>query len=298
MSRKGVGSTSSPRVRTTTSPVWSTMKRRSLPSGAYVRPSGATSPSATSSTSSCGPSPVRAPPSAAGPSADAGVASAGMRPSNQATERHRSAVHKRAPRAADRDLRPLRSDRHPTHTVRRSSIARHGGPCSTPARPARRRPSLARCARALPVRLIAIAESVRPAGVDVRGPNTGCRSAAREDLVHGTVGVGDEVEVAVGSGVDVRDDPEVAPEEQALALGDLPLADVVGDAVFEPRVVDRHVAAVAGQLDAEQVAAREEVACAAHEQVAVVLRPERAAVEEADAAGRDLELPAQLGVAE
>ena len=96
--------------------------------------------------------------------------------------------------------------------------------------------------------------------------------------------------------MNVGHEPEVTAEEQALALGDLPLADVVGDAVLGPPVVDRHPAPVAGELDAEQVPSLQEVARAAREQVALVLRPERPAVEEADAAGPGLEFPAKARI--
>src|SRR5688572_14030028 len=72
------------------------------------------------------------------------------------------------------------------------------------------------------------------------------------------LGQRDDVEPPVGTGLDIRADTEVAPEEQALALGDLPLVEVVGDAVLEARVVDGHAGAVVAELDAEEVAALEQ----------------------------------------
>jgi hypothetical protein len=54
------------------------------------------------------------------------------------------------------------------------------------------------------------------------------------DLIDRAVRERHDVEVAVRAGLDVRADAEVATEEQGLALGDLPLVDVVGDAVLQP----------------------------------------------------------------
>ena len=51
------------------------------------------------------------------------------------------------------------------------------------------------------------------------------------DLVDRACLVRQEEEVAVRAGQDLRDDPEVAAEEQALALDEVPLVDVVGDQV-------------------------------------------------------------------
>ena len=52
------------------------------------------------------------------------------------------------------------------------------------------------------------------------------------DLVHVALRRGDDVERAVRALLDVRRDAEVLAEEQRLALGDLVLAEVVGDAVL------------------------------------------------------------------
>jgi len=43
-------------------------------------------------------------------------------------------------------------------------------------------------------------------------------------------------EVAVRAGLDVGHDPEVPPDEQALAFGDVELVVVVGDTVLQPGV--------------------------------------------------------------
>ena len=64
----------------------------------------------------------------------------------------------------------------------------------------------------------------------------------------------DHVQVAVGSRLDVGDDPEIAADEQALALGDVVLGVVVGHAVVQPRIVE-HEGCGACQLETEQVAA-------------------------------------------
>src|SRR5688572_6537732 len=91
---------------------------------------------------------------------------------------------------------------------------------------------------------------------------------ARRDLVDRALRERHDVQVAVRARLDIRAHPEVAAEQEALALGDLPLVDVVRDAVLKSRVVGVHRAAVAAELDPEQVTALEEVAGAGHEQVA------------------------------
>jgi hypothetical protein len=116
-----------------------------------------------------------------------------------------------------------------------------------------------------------------------------------EDLVDVPVGERDDVEVPVRTGLDVGADAELLAEPDAFALRDLPLVDVVGDAVGETRVVDVDALPVVGQLEAEQRAALEEVACRADEQVVPVLTTEGAALEEANPGRSDLELPAELG---
>jgi hypothetical protein len=83
------------------------------------------------------------------------------------------------------------------------------------------------------------------------------------DLVDRAVAQRDDVQVAVRAGLEVRPDAEVAAEEQRLALNQVPLVDVVGDLVVEPRVVDVDVTPAAREVEAEDVPALQEVACAA-----------------------------------
>src|SRR5581483_884740 len=112
------------------------------------------------------------------------------------------------------------------------------------------------------------------------------------DLVNRAVRERDDKQVAIRPGLDVGADPEVTPEEQALAFGDVKFVSVVGHTVFEPRVIHGDPAAVAGQVEVEQVSAGERRPGGAHEQVALILRPERRAVQEADAGRGDGKLPA------
>jgi hypothetical protein len=44
------------------------------------------------------------------------------------------------------------------------------------------------------------------------------------------------------------------PKSRLSTFGDLPLVEVVGDAVFEPRVVDADLLSVARQVEVEHVA--------------------------------------------
>src|SRR5688500_11556948 len=97
---------------------------------------------------------------------------------------------------------------------------------------------------------------------------------ALTDPVHRAARERHDVQLAVRAGLDVGHGADVAAEQARLALRDLPLADVVGDAVLEPRVVHVDAAAVARQLKAEQVTALEEVTRAAHEEVVLVLPAE------------------------
>jgi hypothetical protein len=47
-------------------------------------------------------------------------------------------------------------------------------------------------------------------------------------------------------------DPEVPADQQAFALGDLPLVEVVGDAILQARIVNSDRAAVSCQVEVEQ----------------------------------------------
>src|SRR5215203_2014516 len=93
-------------------------------------------------------------------------------------------------------------------------------------------------------------------------------TSAGQDLVDRAAVRRDGVQVAVRSGLEVGDDAEAAADEQALALGDLVLRDVVGHAVGEPRVLEREVRAVLVELEAEQVSADGALGRAADEEVA------------------------------
>jgi hypothetical protein len=59
------------------------------------------------------------------------------------------------------------------------------------------------------------------------------------------------------------------------------LRRVVGDAVFEPRVVDSDLPPVTGQVEAEEIAAGRQRRGRSGEEVVRVLRPERTAAQEA-----------------
>src|SRR5688572_24954135 len=70
--------------------------------------------------------------------------------------------------------------------------------------------------------------------------------------------------------------------------------EVVGNAIFEPRIVHCDAAAIAGQLHAEERAAKCVGGREADEQIAEELRTELAAVEEADGRRREDMLPAEF----
>ena len=72
----------------------------------------------------------------------------------------------------------------------------------------------------------------RPSSLPAAGP------LGPVDLVDRACLIGQQEEIAVRAGEDLGDDPEVPAEEQALALDEVPLVDVVGDQVVQVRVAD------------------------------------------------------------
>src|SRR3954451_10847835 len=132
----------------------------------------------------------------------------------------------------------------------------------------------------------------RPASCRAASPRELLLLAA--DLVDRALGVGHDEERAVRAFLEVRGDAEVLAEEQRLALGDLVLAEVVGDAVLQALVVgDVDLLAVVVDLQPEQVAAAKGTAGRADEEVALVVLAELLGGEEIDPARGDLVLPRQ-----
>ncbi|HEV8534372.1 MAG TPA: hypothetical protein VGR87_01440 [Candidatus Limnocylindria bacterium] len=83
----------------------------------------------------------------------------------------------------------------------------------------------------------------------------------------------DHEQVAIRSGLDVGDHAEVSTDGKALALGEVVLCGVVGHAILETRILHRDLVAVAGELEAEEIAADRERRRRTDEEVAVELRP-------------------------
>jgi hypothetical protein len=113
--------------------------------------------------------------------------------------------------------------------------------------------------------------------VDARNADTSLLANGRrllpEDLVDGSGGDRDHEEVAVRTGLDVRADAEAATEQQTLALGDVVLRTVVGDPVLQAWIVDGDLLPVAGQVEAEEVAAGGQRRGRTDEEVVGVLGP-------------------------
>src|SRR4029077_17242133 len=132
-------------------------------------------------------------------------------------------------------------------------------------------------------------------------------SVSPRNFVDRAVRERDDEQVAVGAGLDVGADAEVAAEEGALALDEgsavglrisrRGLVQIVGDPVFQPRIIHPDFPAVAGQVEVPQEAPFEERPGGTHEEVAVVLRTYPAAVHEANARRGHLKLPAKLRIA-
>src|SRR5688500_9671350 len=79
-----------------------------------------------------------------------------------------------------------------------------------------------------------------------------CQGLA-EYLEYRAVAERDDEKVAVWPGLNVGRDPEVATEQQALALCDLMFGEVVGHPVLQPRIVHADHPAVASQIEMEQI---------------------------------------------
>src|SRR6185503_14017543 len=77
------------------------------------------------------------------------------------------------------------------------------------------------------------------------------------DAVNGPAGEGDQIELAVRTGVDVADDAEVSAPEEGLTFGRLVFVQVVRHSVGEARVGDGEAGAVASQPETEEMSAIE-----------------------------------------
>ena len=120
-------------------------------------------------------------------------------------------------------------------------------------------------------------------------------AALARDHVDRAVGGRGHVQVPVGSGHDVGDDPEILAGDQALALALVELVIVVVDPIPQCWVAEGEVLPAVVELELEQVALVEEGPGGADEQVVGVLRPEPIA-READGRRRHGPPPTELGV--
>src|SRR5688572_6353158 len=98
--------------------------------------------------------------------------------------------------------------------------------------------------------------------------------------------------------MDIRDDSEVAAEQQRFALRDVEFRRVVGYAVLQTRIVGSDFASITGYIKTEKIAARESSSRRADKQVAVVLRSQCAAVHKSDRRGRYSIFPTEYGIFE
>src|ERR1043166_7103809 len=90
-----------------------------------------------------------------------------------------------------------------------------------------------------------------------------------ENLINGAVRKRDDEEIPVRPGVNVRADAEPGAEEQAFAFGDVELGEVIRDAIFQPRIVHRNLAAVPGEVETKQGAALEKIPRRTDDEVAL-----------------------------
>jgi hypothetical protein len=118
-----------------------------------------------------------------------------------------------------------------------------------------------------------------------------------KNLVDRAVRERDDEEISVRSSVNVSANAEASPKQQAFTLGDVELGEVVGDAIFQPWIIDGDLTTVAGEIEVEQGSSLEEVPRCADNHVTLILRPERAAADESKARRCDFKFPTELGVA-
>src|SRR5919106_6612814 len=109
-----------------------------------------------------------------------------------------------------------------------------------------------------------------------------------KNLVDRAVRERHDEQIAVRAGLDVGADAEVSPKQQAFALGDVELVEVVGDAIFQSWIVDGDLTTVAGEIEVEQLSSQESGPRRAENHVTFILRPERAAPDESKTRRCDL----------
>lgn len=73
----------------------------------------------------------------------------------------------------------------------------------------------------------------------------------RATVGRAAIGEPEHEQVAVGSGLEVGDDPEVRADHQAFALGEVVILHVVGDPILQFRIVRRDLLTVGRQPEAE-----------------------------------------------
>src|SRR5207249_4186284 len=102
------------------------------------------------------------------------------------------------------------------------------------------------------------------------------RGSWTEYLVDRAMRERNDEQVAVRAGMDIGADSKSDPEEQAFALGDVVLGEIIGDTVFQARIAHGDVAAVAGEVESKELSAQQGRRRGANNHVALILRPERA----------------------
>jgi len=98
-----------------------------------------------------------------------------------------------------------------------------------------------------------------------------------ENLVDRSVAQRHKVQVTVRACMHVGAHAEVPADEQRFAFRDLPLVQVVGNAVREARIIGTDRTPVARQIEVEEVSTFEKRTCGRHEEVSLELCPELAA---------------------
>src|SRR5262245_17139298 len=98
---------------------------------------------------------------------------------------------------------------------------------------------------------------------------------AAKDLVDRSTRQRDDVKRAARTRLDVGAHPKAGTEPHRLTFGRIELGQIVGDPILEARIIDADLAAIAGQVEAKEIAVVEREPGRTDEEVARVLWAER-----------------------
>src|SRR5262249_3594310 len=117
--------------------------------------------------------------------------------------------------------------------------------------------------------------------------------ASAEDFEDSTLRQRDHEQVAVGSRLDIRRDSKALAEQQALALGEIPLVEVVRHPVLQPRIAEDQIHSALVEFQPEQVTIEQLRRGTAQNGISIELFSQRFAPDKAEARRGDFVFPSQ-----